>query len=65
MATKFIFTKAFDFHPDGEWRSIVEYKPSDKPQTVTRECAKKAKRAGAGDYYKDEGSEKRTAKRTD
>lgn len=65
MSTKFIFTKDFDFRPEGEWRSIVEFKASEKPQTVTRECAKKAKSAGAGDYYKDDGGEKRKTKKQD
>ena len=64
-STKFVFEKAFDFHPDGDWRSIVEYLPSTKPQTVTRECAKKAKAAGAGDYHKDDNDEKRTPKKQD
>jgi len=53
--TQVIFTDAYDFRPDGDWRSIVEYFPSEEPQTVTRECAKKAIKAGVAKAYKSKG----------
>ena len=43
---KVIFDKPFDFRPDADWRIIVAYQPSKQPQVVTRECAKKAIKAG-------------------
>jgi len=63
--TKFVFEKDFDFRPEGDWRSIVEYKASEEPQTVTRECAVKAKAAGVGDYYKEPKGAKRKSPKTD
>jgi len=61
--TKVVFEKAFDFHPDADWRVVVEYKPSKEPQTVTRECAEKAIKAGAASQYK-EPKGKKDAKRS-
>lgn len=59
-----IFKKEFDYRPSGDWRSIVEYKPSEEPQTVKRECAEQAIKAGAATEHfpKGEGDAKRNSK---
>ena len=63
---KVIFHKDFDFKADAEWRSIQAYYPDEKPQTVTRECAKKAVKAGCATYYEEapKGESRKTKKKT-
>ena len=56
--TKIIVIEKFDFRPDADWRTIVELLPSEEPQTVTRECATKAIKAGAAKAYRKPKSSK-------
>ncbi len=44
----FVFSERFKFTPDANRRATIVYKPSDQPRQVTRECAEKALKAGAG-----------------
>ena len=62
MMTKVIFKEDFDFRPD--WRVIVEFKASEEPQTVTRECAQKAIKAKKAVAYKEPKKENSNAKRS-
>ena len=64
MMTKVIFKKDFDFHPYADWRIVVEFKASEKPQTVTRECAEKAIKAKCAVVYKEPKKDKPDAKRS-
>ena len=62
--TKVIFKEDYDFRPDADWRIVVEFKASEEPQTVTRECAQKAIKAKKAIAYKEPKKEKPNAKRS-
>lgn len=62
--TKVVFKEDFDFRPDADWRVVIELKASEEPQTVTRECAKKAIKAKAAVPYKEPKKDKPNAKRS-